>query len=659
LWAQSTQSPPNLMDLGLEDLMKVEIESVYGASGYKQRVSDASASITIITADEISRHGYHTLADILRNVPGFYVSYDRDYDYLGERGFGPPGDFNSRFLLLVDGHRVNDNIFDQAFIGTDFPVDIDLIDRIEVIRGPNSSLYIASALLGVINVVTKQVRDAPGLTFTGELASYGTFKSQLTYGHRFRNGLEMLLSGSYYNSHGQDALYFPEFNSPATNYGIAQNADFDEYGHFFADFNYGHFRLEAVYGSREKGVPTGAFGSVFDDTGNHSIDTRQYLDLKYDRNFGSDWGVMGQVYIDRYPYDQTYIFDLSTFGGPSRAVVDSHGPGAWWGAEGALSKKLLGKQTLVVGAEFRDNFQQDMGMVENLGQTSLPVANVQTSSTIAGVYAQDEISLHRNLTLDLGLRYDQYSTFGGTTNPRAALIYQPLEKTTLKLLYGQSFRAPNAYELYFQSTNPYFQALLPNGNPNLRPETARTTELVVEQDLSHQFLFVVSGYYYPIRSLISAQTNPVTGGYAYQNSQNVDLRGTEITLKRQARSGLEAGMSLSLQDAQTGNGEPPLTNSPHTLVQANLSVPLFHRRIYASTDIDCVSRRSTLQGNFAEAYAVPNFTLFSNAIKHWEVSVSLYNAFNQRFGDPAGPEDPEDIIMQDGRNFRVRFGYHF
>ncbi len=654
---QDTQPHPNLMDMSLEELMNVEVDSVYGASGYKQKVSDAPASITIITADEIRRHGYRTLADILRNVPGFYVTYDRTYDYLGERGFGPPGDYNSRFLLLVDGHRVNDNIFDQAFIGTDFPVDIDLIDRIEVIRGPNSSLYVASALLGVINVVTKPVRDAQNLTASAELASYGTFKSQLTYGHHFRNGLEMLLSGSYYNSHGQDAIYFPEFFNPASNYGITQNADYDEYGHFFADLSYGHFRLEGVYGSREKGVPTGAYGSLFDDSANRCIDTRQYVDLKYERNLGSDWGLMGRVYIDRYPYNDTFIFDLSSFGGPSRAVFNAQGPGEWWGAEGAASKKLLGNQTLVVGAEFRDNFQQDM--VNNLVQPSLPVANVRTSSTIAGVYAQDEIPLHRGLVLNLGLRYDQYSTFGGTVNPRAALIYQPFEKTTVKLLYGQSFRAPNAYELYFQSTNPYFQALLPNGNPNLKPETAKTTELVVEQDLSHQFRFAVSGYYYPIRGLINAQSDPTTGAYEYQNSQRVNLRGAEISLKRQARSGLEAGVSLSLQDAQTGHGGPPLANSPHTLVQADLSVPLFHKQLYASTDINYVSRRNTLQGNFAQAYAVPNFTLFSNAFRHWELSVSLYNAFNQRFGDPAGPDNPEDIITQDGRNFRVRFAYHF
>ncbi len=87
--------------------------------------------------------------------------------------------------------------------------------------------------------------------------------------------------------------------------------------------------------------------------------------------------------------------------------------------------------------------------------------------------------------------------------------------------------------------------------------------------------------------------------------------------------------------------------------------PYSDRQLYASTDIDYVSRRRTLQGNFAQAYAVPNFTLFSKAIKHWEVSVSLYNAFNQRFGDPGDPQNPEDIIIQDGRNFRLKFIYHF
>jgi len=143
--AQDKTGPPDVMDLGLEDLVKVEIDSVFGASGYKQKVTDVPASITIVTAEEIRRYGYRTLADILRSVPGFYVTGDRNYSYLGERGFGRPGDYNSRVLLLVDGHRTNDNLFDQALIGTEFPVDVDLIERVEVIRGPNSS-HITPAL---------------------------------------------------------------------------------------------------------------------------------------------------------------------------------------------------------------------------------------------------------------------------------------------------------------------------------------------------------------------------------------------------------------------------------------------------------------------------------------------------------------------------------
>jgi outer membrane receptor for ferrienterochelin and colicins len=305
--AQDKDAAPDLLDDSLEELMSIRIDSVYGVSGFKQKVTEAPSSVTIITSDEIQKYGYRTVADILRNVRGFYVSYDRNYSYLGVRGYGLPGDYNSRIALMVDGHRLNDNIYDGALIGTEFPIDVDLIDRVEVIRGPNSSLYVASAFLGVINIITKRGRDVRTVNVAGDLASYGTYQSRISYGTRFANGLELLLSGSLHDSRGQQALYFPAFDNPASNNGIARNADDDEFHQFFANASWGHFTLHGVFGSRDKGIPTAAFGTVFNVTGTRTIDVHSYLDLQYERKLGRGWNLTNRTYFDLFSNDGTYV----------------------------------------------------------------------------------------------------------------------------------------------------------------------------------------------------------------------------------------------------------------------------------------------------------------------------------------------------------------
>jgi len=138
--SQSAQTkPPEPTEISLEELMKMEIPVVAAASKYQQKVTEAPSSITIITAEEVKKYGHRTLAEVLRSAPGFYVSYDRNYSFLGTRGFNL-GDYNNRVLLLVNGHRVNNSLSDGAFIGTEFILDVDLIDRVEIIRGPGSSL---------------------------------------------------------------------------------------------------------------------------------------------------------------------------------------------------------------------------------------------------------------------------------------------------------------------------------------------------------------------------------------------------------------------------------------------------------------------------------------------------------------------------------------
>src|SRR5580704_15312465 len=196
---------PGQDDLGkqsMEDLLKMKVDSVYGAAKFLQKAEDASTLITVITAEEIQKHGYRTLVDVLRSVRGFYVINDRNYSYVGVRGLSIQADYNARILFLLDGHRVNVNIFDGAYVGTEFPVDIDLIERIEIIRGPNSSAYGTGAFAAVINVITKRGRDLRALEFSSEAGSLDAYRGRISFGNRFDNGLETLISGTFYNRQG-------------------------------------------------------------------------------------------------------------------------------------------------------------------------------------------------------------------------------------------------------------------------------------------------------------------------------------------------------------------------------------------------------------------------------------------------------------------------
>jgi len=161
--ADTAVHSPNYADMDLTELMNIPVVT---ASRFEQKSTDAPSSVTVITSEEIKRYGYRTLSDILASVPGFYISYDRNYAFLGASGINL-GDFNSRMLLLLNGHRVNSYLNDSAYIDTTFLVDVDLIDRVEIIRGPGSVLYGNNAFFGVINVITRQAKHVQGVEASG------------------------------------------------------------------------------------------------------------------------------------------------------------------------------------------------------------------------------------------------------------------------------------------------------------------------------------------------------------------------------------------------------------------------------------------------------------------------------------------------------------
>src|SRR6185295_18303752 len=136
------------------DVTLFTADSVEAASRIAEPVEDAPASVTLIPSNELRSMRYPTVATAVRGVRGVFVSDDRGYKSLGFRGFGRPGDYGNRVLILVDGHPTNDNWLWSSYVGYDLRTDIEDIDRIEVVRGPGSVLYGTGAFSGVVNLVT-------------------------------------------------------------------------------------------------------------------------------------------------------------------------------------------------------------------------------------------------------------------------------------------------------------------------------------------------------------------------------------------------------------------------------------------------------------------------------------------------------------------------
>lgn len=625
----------DLTTLPLEQLMSME---VYSASRFNQKATQAPSNVTVLTSADIRAYGWRTLADALRSIRGLYTSNDRSYSYLGARGFLRPGDLSTRFLLQIDGTRINDPVFDQAQIGAEFPLDLELVDRIEFVPGPGSSVYGANAFFGVINVITRRAQDLEGTRATLEAGHAGTRGGSASYG--WRNGdTELVLAANRGISDGRD-LYFPEFG------GSAHGLDWERFTRVFARGQIGAWSLAFVNGERTKGMATAAYGQPFDMPGAQTLDRVQLVEAGYRSSTLPLHGELtGRVYHGDYKYEGRFINQE-----PYGTINLDRTRARWWGADVSLFLQVTARHKLVLGADYQYNhdvLQQNFDI-----DPFASYLDDRSQGKRLGVYAQDEITLAEGVLLNAGVRYDRESSNGGVFNPRLALIAEVAPGTTVKAIYGSAFRAPNSYELFYGIDTQGGQL----ANPDLGRERIRSQELSLVRQLDASARLTLTAYSNEASRLITEVEDEEFGLPIFRNFGKARARGLEMEFEGSYANGARVRGSISRQHVSGGSSE---FNSPRWLAKLNASGRLTGAW-HAGLEGQYVSARKLIDGGQAGGFVLANLNLFSvGLMRHIDLALGMQNLFNHRYADPVSLGFLQSAIEQDGRRvyFKLKAAY--
>jgi iron complex outermembrane receptor protein len=639
----------DMINISLEDLAQARIVST---PKFSENPDQIPSTVSILTARDIRTFGWRTLSDALRSLQGYMVTDDHTYNYASSRGVSSTGDYRARMQILIDGISINENIYAGAPTGSDFPLDLALVERIEVIRGPSASVYGGDSMFGVINIVTRNGQDVGG----GEASlSYGSgtnSRLRATWGGQIGEN-DLLISATGFNSNGYGlSVHDLDTSGAATR---LNHVDAEDGGQFFLRLRGSDWRFTVIHGRRERQVPTGSYGTYFNDPSHVEADRYSLIDLGKDWKIDANNTFYQRFYLGEYGYDGRFPYDYSP--------VDAHlinvdkARGDWWGMEHRLVSQRWQGHRLTAGLEYKSNTRQDQfnfdqgyGCLDK--SSTLPCLASRKDSQQYSVYLQDEIQLGDATLLTLGLRNDRISHYGGFVSPRLGLIHDAGATGLFKILYGSAFRTPQVYELFYITPSYSY------GNPDVRPEKLDSLEFSWEKRFSAQSRLTATYNTFRIRNLI----NPDSTGIAV-NGSPVYGQGIEVEYEHDWQNGWRLRGGYSGQRVR--NLDSDLDNSPHHMVKFNLAIPTGVSNLIAGLEGQWISSRSAGLGQHQlPAYALANLNFnYQPSGQRWETSFGIYNLFDHRYNDPTSPDTATAIqrwqMPQLGRTWLLRGTLHF
>ncbi len=546
-----------LFELSMEELLDIEVEI---ATGKPQKLSHVPAVANVITAADIRAMGITDFSQVLEMIPGVHVYPDpagRLDSHFSIRGIHTAD--NSQVLILLDGRDLTD--VNTGSSPENFRMPVANISRVEVMRSPGSALYGADAFAGVINIISKDASEIGGTNYGWRQGSFDTQDIWLQHTAKFNDKWDLAFNLESSNSDGDrgrvvtynDEIFGLSGNGPLeTHYDYSNTqVSLSNQEWTFRLWNWNLDEAGNGQGGAQVLDPAGKDKSeiyLFDiQNEKHDvlpgwdIDSRLSYEVK---NFDAHFvlyppvgafvdGVIGDPGITQRKGTLAINADYSEFAG-HRLLVG------------------LGSKWVLVDPHETKNFNTGgaPGVLVDVTGSSFAFETRQ-SRTVNHLLLQDEWSVNDDWALTAGVRYDDYSDFGGTTNPRVAIVWKGRPKLTTKLLYGRAFRAPSFSELYFKN-NPAAV-----GNPNLTSESIDTYEIVFDYRPVREVNLVLSLFSYRIDDLIDREF-----GVPAKNTGSQKGSGFEFEANWHVNSRLQLRSFYAFQNAEDGTTAADVPNAP-------------------------------------------------------------------------------------------------
>ncbi len=679
LWGQEEE---DLDVLSLEDLAGMQIEV---ATGTLQLISKAPAVASVITAEDIEAMGAMDLAEVLESVPGLHVVPSRDgsldpiYSIRGIHSLT-----NAQVLMLINGVPITQLLDGGRALG--FLMPVTSIARVEVLRGPGSAVYGADAFGGVINVITKTGEDIDGTEVGLRFGSFETGNAWVQHGGTW-GGWDVAISLEWLHTDGDDqrivgsdtqSIFDSVVGTSASSAPgplETRNEVFDVHLSLARErwqLRFWHWR------NQDRGVGAGA-AQALDPAG--AVDSRQTLfDLGYrDADSVQDWDLSGHLstfFIDQgadfsifppgtvLPIDEEGLVSFAPgalpilfpdgfrgLPGDKERTTAIDGVALYSGREGHRVRIGVGASFSEVDTRERKNFgpgvleDNTVGVVDGTltDVTGTPYVFMEDQERDYWyVSLQEEWSFARTWDLTAGIRYDRYSDFGGTFNPRIALVWATRENLTAKLLYGSAFRAPSLGQLH-TINNP-----VRLGNPELDPETIETLELAFDYRPTKNLSTVLNLFRYDSEDLIDQVPD---GDSTTRTEQNViDQKGYGFEAEANWTPGehFRLQSNFAWQRSEDKDTGVRVADAPgwQLFVAAHWE-PVTSWFVGAQVNwVGARARPLEVMRPELDDYTLVNFSLRRKGIAgHLDLAVIGRNLFDEDARESSGPEIPDDYPL--------------